>query len=105
MSTARSRTICQGYKLAVPAGNSQMRILWDKDCRDKPIFRDVLGRGRQAMLAIDQAFSHAKARRYLVGLGRALGYKKRLEWYDLRRTSGKKLHGKSAPFLPPAAPG
>ncbi len=45
------------YNLAVPAGNSQTRIPWDKDWRDKPIFRDDLGRGRHAVLAIDQVSS------------------------------------------------
>ncbi|OAP53708.1 hypothetical protein AYL99_12114 [Fonsecaea erecta] len=44
------------------------------------------------MLAVDQAFSYAKARRVLVGRGRALRHEKRLEWYVLRRASGKRLH-------------
>ncbi len=47
-------------------------------------------------IALDKAFPYKKARQYLIYLGRALGYEKMLEWYDLRRGTGQKLNGLSA---------
>lgn len=49
-------------------------------------------RGRNVTIAVDRAFRYGKARNCLVRLGRAVGFEKQLEWYDLRRGSGKKLN-------------
>ncbi|KAF4331615.1 hypothetical protein FBEOM_14629, partial [Fusarium beomiforme] len=40
---------------------------------------------------------HNPVRSYLIALGRALGYSKRLEFYDIRRGSGKKLNEELGP--------
>ncbi|KAJ9129400.1 hypothetical protein NKR23_g12540, partial [Pleurostoma richardsiae] len=65
---------------------------WDPEWRDRFVFRDIQGRGKNIIIALDRAFEYGKARKYLVRLGRSLGYEKQLEWYDLRRGSGKKLN-------------
>ena len=56
------------------------------------MFRDVQGRGTNITVALNEAFRYTKARKGLIRLGRALGFEKQLEWYDLRRGSGKKLN-------------
>lgn len=80
------------YELVVPPGSDRIILPWKPEWRERPIFRDVQGRGKCIIVAPERAFSYAKARKYLIRLGRALGYEKMLEWYDLRRGSGKKLN-------------
>lgn len=82
-------------KLCPPEGQSSMIVPWKDEWKERPIFRDTQGRGKDLCIAIDRAFRYGKARSLLVRLGRALGYEKMLEWYDLRRASGKKLNSKS----------
>ncbi|KAI5465089.1 hypothetical protein BGZ63DRAFT_351240 [Mariannaea sp. PMI_226] len=72
----------QIYALAVPAHMDRVRIPWKEEWRRRPIFRDVDG----------LALKYYKARGHLIRVGRALGYAKKLEWYDIRRGSGKRLH-------------
>lgn len=83
------------YDLAVPAGQSRMILPWKEEWRDRPIFRDTEGLGRSTTIALHRPFPYKKARQSLIKLGRALGYEKQLEWYDLRRGSGKKLNSTS----------
>ncbi|KAH8755385.1 hypothetical protein F5883DRAFT_607663 [Diaporthe sp. PMI_573] len=44
---------------------------------------DRMGRGNSAKVALDKAFQYQKARASLICLGRALGFEKQLEWYNL----------------------
>ncbi|RXG41793.1 hypothetical protein VDGE_30545 [Verticillium dahliae] len=62
--------------------------MWKEDWRERPIFRDTDG----LQVALDKALTYCKTRGDLIRLGRALGYAKKLEFYDLRRGSGKKLN-------------
>ncbi|KAK3933472.1 hypothetical protein QBC46DRAFT_434648, partial [Diplogelasinospora grovesii] len=80
------------YNLIVPADQPRLILPWKKEWRDKPIFRDIQGRGTNVTIALDRAFSYGTARKILIKLGRALGYEKMLEWYDLRRGSGKRIN-------------
>lgn len=80
------------YNLIVPAGQPSMIVPWKEEWHDRPVLRDVQGRGKNVSIALDRALSCGKARKFLIRLGRALGYEKMLEWYDLRRGSGKKLN-------------
>ncbi|XP_044721800.1 uncharacterized protein HRG_04715 [Hirsutella rhossiliensis] len=72
----------QIYTLCVPPGQSTMFVPWKRRWRERPIFRDIQGRGK----------NYGKAQKLLVRLGRALGYEKLLEWYDLRWGSGMRLN-------------
>lgn len=77
----------------VPYNSDRLSLPWKPEWRKRPVFRDVLGSRRNVIVALDKAFTYHKARKYLISLGRALGYEKQLEWYDLRRGSGQKLNG------------
>ncbi|EGY18660.1 uncharacterized protein VDAG_09186 [Verticillium dahliae VdLs.17] len=83
----------QIYDLAVPLQSDRLRLLWKKDWAERPIFRTTEG----LHMAIDKALTYCKTRGHLIRLGRALGYAKKLEFYDLRRGSGKKLNGMTTP--------
>jgi hypothetical protein len=83
------------YALSVPANQSRLILPWKPEWRDKPIFRDIQGRGKNITISLDKAFQYWKARMCLIRLGRAVGFEKQLEWYDLRRGSGKKLNSTS----------
>lgn len=76
-------------QLIVPPTSNRIVLPWDPEWRDRFVFRDIQGRGKNIIIALDRAFEYGKARKYLVRLGRSLGYEKQLEWYDLRRGSGK----------------
>ncbi|CRK25088.1 hypothetical protein BN1708_014133 [Verticillium longisporum] len=78
----------QIYDLVVPPQSDRLRLMWKEDWRERPIFRDTDG----LQVALDKALTYGKTRDDLIRLGRALGYAKKLEFYDLRRGSGKKLN-------------
>ncbi len=84
------------YGLVVPPGSDRFILPWKPEWRDRPIFRALQGRGNNVSVALDKALQYKTARDCLIRLGRALGFEKQLEWYDLRRGSGKKLHSMSS---------
>ncbi|KAH6708579.1 hypothetical protein EV126DRAFT_331542 [Verticillium dahliae] len=83
----------QIYDLVVPPRSDRLRLLWKRDWAERPIFRTTEG----LQMALDKALTYSKTRGHLIRLGRALGYAKKLEFYDLRRGSGKKLNGMTTP--------
>ncbi|RYP58605.1 hypothetical protein DL770_010392 [Monosporascus sp. CRB-9-2] len=85
------------YNLVVRPGSDRIILPWKPKWRGRPVFQDIQGRGDDVIINVDKAFAYAKARKYLIRLGRSLGFEKQLEWYDLRRGSGKKLHKALAP--------
>jgi hypothetical protein len=68
----------------------RVRIPWKEEWQDRPIFRSVEG----VKVSLKKALRYSKTRDDLVRLGRALGFAKILEFYDIRRGSGKRLNGK-----------
>jgi hypothetical protein len=46
-----------------------------------------------------KALEYSKHQHHFVRLGRTCGFRKRLEFYDLRRASGKRLNGKDGPLF------
>ncbi|KAH6883990.1 hypothetical protein B0T10DRAFT_580175 [Thelonectria olida] len=78
----------QIYEMVVPAHTDRLKIPWKEEWRGRPIFRDVDG----LKVSLEKALKYCKTRGDLIRLGRALGYAKRLEFYDIRRGSGKKLN-------------
>ncbi|KAI5459500.1 hypothetical protein BGZ63DRAFT_448187 [Mariannaea sp. PMI_226] len=81
------------YEMVVPTHMDRVKIPWKEEWRGRPIFRDVDG----LKVSLEKALKYCKTRGDLIRLGRALGYAKRLEFYDIRRGSGKKLHEKLTP--------
>lgn len=80
------------YHLVVPQGSDRIIPPWKSEWRDRPIFQPLQGRGNNVSMALNKPLQYKKARGCLICLGRALGFEKQLEWYHLRRRSGKKLH-------------
>lgn len=66
------------YNLVVPLGQSRLILPWMKGWRNRPIFRDTIGRGKDIVIALDRASRYGKARK-LIRIGRVLGYEKLLE--------------------------
>jgi hypothetical protein len=96
------------YSLVVPPDTDRIRLQWDDEWAERPVFRDVEHTANGIRISKTKALQYIKHRHHLVRLGRTCGYEKRLEFYDLRRASGKRLNGKSrarpAPFLSRAPP-
>ncbi|KFA51963.1 hypothetical protein S40293_09489 [Stachybotrys chartarum IBT 40293] len=78
----------QIYELEVPPGADRLRIPWKDDWRRRSIFRDMDG----LKMSFEKPLKYGKTRGHLIALGRALEYAKRLEFYDIRRGSGRKLN-------------
>ena len=86
-------SIRQIYNLVVPPFTDRIRLKWDTEWAKRPVFRDVAPNG--AGISLTRAISYQKHRHYFIRLGRTCGYRKKLQFYDLRRGSGKKLNGRS----------
>ena len=82
------------YELVVPPNSDRLRLRWKEEWCSRPVFRDVEDSEEGIRIALDQALKYQKERGHLIRLGRSIGMAKVLEWYDLRRGSGKKLNGK-----------
>lgn len=81
-------------KLVVPANSDRIRLRWKEEWLKRPVFRDVELSGGAVRISLTKALQYRKERHHLIRLGRSIGLAKALEWYDLRRGSGKKLNGK-----------
>ena len=86
-------SLAQIYDLIVPRTTDRIRLKWDKEWSQRPVFRDVAPGG--ARISQTRAISYQKHRHHFTRLGRTCGYRKKLQFYDLRRGSGKMLNGKS----------
>ena len=94
---AEFRSLEDIYRLIVPQKNNRIILPWKAEWRDRYVFRDTQGAGGNAIVTLDKAFQYKRARDYLIRHGGALGFEKQLEWYDLRRASGKKLNSRCTP--------
>jgi hypothetical protein len=86
-------SLAQIYSLIVPPSTDRIRLKWDKEWAQRPVFRDVAPGG--AGISQTRAISYYKHRHNFTRLGRTCGYRKKLQFYDLRRGSGNMLNGKS----------
>ncbi|KAH7305347.1 hypothetical protein B0I35DRAFT_362314, partial [Stachybotrys elegans] len=78
----------QIYEIEVLSHVDWVRILWKAKWEDRAIFRSMEG----LEVLASKALKYGRTRGDLVRLGRALGYAKILQFYDIRRGSGKKLN-------------
>ena len=142
-------SLAQIHDLVVPITTDRIRLKWDSDWAERPVFHDVgkspgdevceskthsISResgnrlqdlrmkyakkknplregctqhqshetlakeqspGGKVRISKTQSLTYQKHRHYFVRLGRTCGYRKRLQWYDWRRASGKRLNGMS----------
>ncbi|KAK8148635.1 hypothetical protein G3M48_009555 [Beauveria asiatica] len=81
------------YNLKVPPNQDRLRLLWKEKRRRRPIFRGVENTPYGTSVSDTKALPYEKERKHLIRLGRSTGFEKQLQWYDLRRGSGKKING------------
>ncbi|KAG9240227.1 hypothetical protein BJ878DRAFT_449867 [Calycina marina] len=79
------------YSLVVPSDTDRIRLQWDEDWAQGPVFRDVEHTANVIRVSKTKALDYSKHRHHLIRLGRTSGFEKKLEFYDLRRASGKRL--------------
>jgi hypothetical protein len=84
------------YNLVIPNGSDRLRLRWKKPWEERPIFRDVEDTASGVRISETKPLQYPKHRHHFVRLGRTCGFEKALEFYDLRRASGKNLNGKAA---------
>jgi hypothetical protein len=92
------------YNLIVPPDTDRIRLQWDDKWAERPVFRDVEHTANGVRLSKTKSLQYSKHRQHFIRLGRTCGFEKRLEFYDLRRASGKKLNGTSPPTPPSLLP-
>ncbi|KAJ4465230.1 hypothetical protein J3R30DRAFT_3235372, partial [Lentinula aciculospora] len=80
------------YTLVVLANSDCLRLRWKQEWQNRPVFRNVEPSPDGIQVACNKALPYSKERGHLIRLGRSIGLTKALEWYDLRRGSGKKLN-------------
>ncbi|PTD02536.1 hypothetical protein HYE67_005149 [Fusarium culmorum] len=85
------------HNLVVPPTTDRIRLLWKEEWLNRPVFRDVEQVDDDLLISTNKAISYQKERLNLIKLGRSLGIEKSLEWYDLRRGSGKQLNDALTP--------
>lgn len=82
------------YNLTVPPDTDRICLQWEDEWAERPVFRDVEQTANGIRMSRTKALSYSKHRHHLIRLGRTCGFEKKLEFYDLRRASGKMLNGK-----------
>jgi hypothetical protein len=85
----------QIYNLIVPDSTDRIRLKWSDEWAKRPIFRDVEKTLAGVRISNTKALDYSKHRHHFIRLGRTCGFRKLLEFYDLRRGSGKRLNGKA----------
>ncbi|KAJ2981946.1 hypothetical protein NQ176_g1710 [Zarea fungicola] len=85
------------YDLKVPPNFDRICLPWKEEWRKRPIFRDIIATPYGASISDTKALSYSKERKNLIRLGRSTGFEKQLQWYDLRRGSGKKINEEVTP--------
>jgi Protein of unknown function (DUF3435) len=79
------------YKLVVPPESDRIRLQWKGSWAETAIFRDVENTANGIRISWTRSLEYPKHRRQFLRLGRTCGFEKTLEFYDLRRASGKEL--------------
>ena len=89
----------QIYELVVPPEADRIRLQWKDSWAGTPIFRDVENTANGVRVSPNKPLQYDKHRHHFVRLGRTCGFEKKLEFYDLRRASGKELTSENATCL------
>lgn len=83
------------YRLVVPPETDRIRLRWKDSWTKIPIFRDVENTAHGVRVSRTKPLQYPKHRHHFIRLGRTCGFEKTLEFYDLRRASGKELTSKT----------
>ncbi len=74
----------QIYDLVVPSDTDRIRLKWDDDWAKRPIFRDVENTPHGVRISKTKALEYSKHQHHFIRLSCTCGFRKRLEFYDLR---------------------
>ncbi len=84
------------YKLVVPPETDRIHLQWEDSWAETPVFRDVEKTASGIRVSRTKSLQYHKHKQFFIHLGRTCGFEKRLEFYDLRRASGKELTSENA---------
>ncbi|KAI9763366.1 MAG: hypothetical protein M1840_000558 [Geoglossum simile] len=79
------------YSLIIPTRKTRMHLKWKTKWGERPIFRDTESTSIGVRISKSRPLQYQKHRHHFIRLGRACGFEKVLQFYDLRRASGKKI--------------
>ena len=89
----------QIYELVVSPEADRIPLQWKESWAETLIFRDVENTANGFRVSPNKPLQYNKHRHHFIRLGRTCGFKKKLEFYDLRRASGKELTSEYATHL------
>lgn len=90
---SKLKSLREIYDLVVPIDTDRVTLQWDEQWAQAPVFRDIEHTKNGIRVSQTKALNYSKHRHHLIRLGRTTGFEKKLEFYDLRRASGKRLKG------------
>ncbi|KAH0559988.1 hypothetical protein GP486_003490 [Trichoglossum hirsutum] len=79
------------YDLVIPDRKTRIHLKWKTEWAERSIFRDVEATSSGVRISETKHLQYSKHRHHFIRLGRACGFEKVLQFYDLRRASGKKI--------------
>jgi hypothetical protein len=90
---------CSGeiYRLVIPPESDRIRLRWKDSLAETPIFRDIQNTPDGIRISRTKSLQYPKHKQHFIRLGRTYGFEKILEFYDLRRVSGKELTSEYGP--------
>ena len=71
------------YDLEIPIRKSRMHLKWKMKWAERPIFRDVEATSTGVRMSKTKHLQYSKHRHHFIRLGRASGFEKVLQFYDL----------------------
>ena len=80
------------FNYTIPAHKECLKLQFRKEIENRPIFRNAEKRCRGGQISETKALPYQKCRDHFVWLGRLAGFEQSLEFYQLRRASGRKLN-------------
>ncbi|KAI9759771.1 MAG: hypothetical protein M1840_003088 [Geoglossum simile] len=84
-------TLKEIYSLIISARKTHMHLRWKTKWAEYPIFRDTETTSTSVRVFESKPLQYQKHRHYFIRIGRACGFEKVLQFYDLRQASGKKI--------------
>ena len=82
------------FRLKIQPDRDDIRLRFKKEKYRQPVFRDLEETTDGTIVSLEKALPYKKCRDPYVRLGRVAGFEHILEFYQLRRASGRKINSK-----------
>ena len=82
------------FRLKIDPHRDVARLRFKKERYNQPVFRDIEETMDGTRVSDKKALGYTKCRDTFVRLGRVAGFEEILEFYQLRRASGRKINSK-----------